>query len=54
MEWNREAGSFRDPSGFVFRHDGITYRQINASFGAQYRQLIDSGLYDELAKTRAT
>lgn len=51
MEWTRESGSFRDPSGFVFSHDGVTYRQINAAFGAQYRQLIDTGLYDELAQS---
>jgi hypothetical protein len=27
----RDPGSFRDPSGFVFRRDGIIYRQIGAS-----------------------
>ena len=49
MEWSRESGSFRDPSGFVFAHDGVVYRQVNAAYGALYRQLIESGLYGELA-----
>jgi hypothetical protein len=50
MEWTREPGSFRDPSGFVFTHEGVLYRQVNAGFAEQYRRLIDSGLYDELVR----
>lgn len=50
MEWTRESGSFRDPSGFVFTHDGVVFRQVNADFGEHYQQLIDSGLYDELVR----
>jgi transposase len=41
-------GSFRDPSGFVFTHDGELYRQVQASYAPQYRHLIDSGLADAL------
>lgn len=47
-KWTRDSASFRDPSGFVFTRDGILYRQVNESFGAQYRLLMDSGLYAEL------
>jgi hypothetical protein len=46
--WRPDPGSFRDPSGFVFWHEGVLYRQVNAPSEGQYRPLIDSGLYDEL------
>lgn len=46
----RIEGSFRDPSGFVFRHEGILYRQVNRSYTEAYDQLLDSGLYAELVK----
>jgi hypothetical protein len=42
------AGSFRDPSGFVFTKDGSLYRQVNLSFREQFDSLIDSGLYQAL------
>ncbi len=48
----RDRGSFRDPSGFVFFHDGVAYRQVNAAAGDPYRQLMGSGLYEELARDR--
>ncbi|MCL2842526.1 MAG: class I SAM-dependent methyltransferase [Oscillospiraceae bacterium] len=48
----REASSFRDPSGFVFRQDGKIYRQINHVYREQYTQLMDSGLYKELIQHR--
>ena len=48
----RDRGSFRDPSGFVFLHDGVAYRQVNAAAADPYRQLMGSGLYDELARER--
>ena len=41
-------GSFRDPSGFVFQRDGLTYRQINQSYRENFERLIGSGLYDLL------
>ncbi len=45
----RHASSFRDPSGFVYRgDDGVLYRQVNASYEAHYRRLMDSGLYADL------
>lgn len=48
----RDRGSFRDPSGFVFFHDGVAYRHVNAAAGDPYRQLIGSGLYEELSGDR--
>lgn len=42
------GASFRDPSGFVFEHQGILYRQVNSCYGPEYEQLMSSGLYDEL------
>ena len=48
----RDRGSFRDPSGFVFVRDGVAYRQVNAAAGDPYRQLMGSGLYEELARNR--
>ena len=44
----RLPGSFRDPNGFVFRQDGIIYRQINAGYATHYEFLLASGLYDHL------
>ncbi len=42
------AGSFRDPGGFVFRRDGVVYRQIQAAAKDDYRLLMESGLYADL------
>lgn len=52
MPLSREAGSFRDPSGFVYYRDGVLLRQVNRSYREDYRQLMDSGLYEELASSR--
>jgi hypothetical protein len=52
MNWSREPGSFRDPSGFVFGRNGVVYRQVNAGFGASYHRLKTSGLYDDLTGDR--
>lgn len=48
----REAASFRDPDGFVYRHDGVLYRQINQTGRADYDLLMTSGLYQALIKRR--
>jgi SAM-dependent methyltransferase len=45
---NREPGSYRDPSGFVFRRDGVLYRQINASFADDWAAFESSGLHTAL------
>jgi hypothetical protein len=42
------AGSFRDPSGFLFRRDGVLYRQINCTYQEHYDRLMQSGLYTKL------
>lgn len=42
------AGSFRDPSGFVFKRGDTIYRQVNLSFKEDYDLLMKSGLYAEL------
>lgn len=44
----REPGSFRDPAGFVFSRDGLLLRQVNAEGAADYRALMNSGLFDLL------
>ena len=42
------SGSFRDPSGFVFRHDGVIYRQVNERALPAFLHLEQSGLQQEL------
>jgi len=42
-------GSFRDPAGFVFEHDGAIYRQINKSAATDWDAFVASGLYERLA-----
>ncbi len=46
--YTRHPSSFKDPSGFVFEAKGTIYRQVNQYYAAQYRQLLDSGLYKQL------
>lgn len=48
MRDGRHPASFRDPSGFVFRHEGVLFRKVNQSYRQHYEHLLDSGLYDEL------
>lgn len=42
--------SFRDPSGFVFIHEGEVYRQVNQSCKTDFDLLMSSGCYDSLVK----
>jgi hypothetical protein len=52
MKNNQPLGSsFRDPSGFLFLHQGRLYRQINQIYREHYQHLMDSGLYDELVES---
>ena len=44
-------GSFRDPNGFLFRRDGRLYRQVNDIYLADYKQLMESGLYRDLTES---
>lgn len=45
---SREAGSFRDPSGFVFTIGDCIYRQVQTSYSSEYDLLMASGLYTAL------
>lgn len=48
-ELPRDPSSFRDPSGFVYRHPELgLLRQVQARYQPHYQQLIDSGLYQQL------
>ncbi|MEO6059851.1 MAG: SAM-dependent methyltransferase [Candidatus Limnocylindria bacterium] len=44
----RDPGSYRDPSGFVFRRDGVLYRQINTVFADDWTAFESSGLHAAL------
>jgi hypothetical protein len=41
-------GSFRDPSGFLFRRAGILYRQVNSVYREHYDEFVGGGLYKAL------
>lgn len=45
------SASYRDPSGFMFRVNGIYYRQVNKLFKEDFDYFISSGCYDELVRT---
>src|SRR5207244_1702413 len=45
----RLPGSFRDPSGFVFRRGNALYRQVNCAGRDEFEASEASGLYRELA-----
>ena len=49
---NQLGASFRDPSGFLFTRDGVLYRQVNQSYASDYNRLMESELYEKLAKAR--
>ena len=49
----RDPGSFRDPSGFVYRRDGVLYRQVNQSFADRWDDLVASGLLDRAPVARS-
>lgn len=42
--------SFRDPSGFVFTHEGEVYRQVNQSYKNDFDLLLQSGCYNSLVQ----
>lgn len=45
-EAERIYASFRDPAGFVFRNNGVLYRQINRVYADSYERAKASGLFD--------
>jgi hypothetical protein len=46
------SASFRDPSGFLFKREGVLYRQVNRRYENEYTRLMESGLYEKLIKAR--
>ena len=48
MTMQRIAGSFRDPSGFLYQHDGVLYRQVNVAYQKTYDALTASNLFNIL------
>ncbi len=48
MNSQRLGGSFRDPGGFVYRREGVLYRQVNACAREDYDALVASGLLEVL------
>ena len=40
----RDPGSFRDPSGFVFRRDSVLCRQVNQVFAEEWQAAVDAGI----------
>ena len=47
------SASFRDPSGFMFKKEGLFYRQVNLDYKKDYDLLMSSGLYKQLSKAKA-
>lgn len=47
-----EASSFRDPSGYLFYEKGTLYRQVNKVYKSDYLLLKSSGLYDQLTREK--
>ena len=45
-----DPGSFRDPAGFVFRRDGVLYRQVNRSYAPTLDRLEQTGFLKELQR----
>lgn len=45
-----DKGSFRDPSGYVFKKGDQIFRAINHIYKEDFDHLINSGLYQELVK----
>jgi SAM-dependent methyltransferase len=46
----RDPGSYRDPSGFVYRRDGQLLRQVNVSFATDWDALVTSGFLTDLVE----
>jgi SAM-dependent methyltransferase len=46
----RIPGSFRDPAGFVFEHEGRLHRWVAAAHAEDFDRFVGSGLYDELVR----
>jgi len=51
MKIAKLPSSYKDPSGFVFQHQGKIFRQINEGYEDTYKHLMTSGLYKKLIDT---
>ncbi len=47
-----DPASFRDPSGFIFRRDGVLYRQVQPPAAADWEAAGSSGLLERLVADR--
>lgn len=50
MSISVDPGSFRDPSGFVFRRESTLFRQVQNRYREEYDLLMQSGLYQALTE----
>ena len=48
MEIERDQGSFRDPSGYIFYKNGEIFRSVSQSYRPDFELLKNSGLLKEL------
>ncbi|HUQ96781.1 MAG TPA: hypothetical protein VM010_03880 [Chitinophagaceae bacterium] len=48
LHQTHHPASYRDPSGFVFEHEGVLYRQVNQSYKQDFTRFMESGLYSQL------
>src|SRR5688500_19019519 len=48
----RVSGSFRDPSGYMLRHEGRLLRHGNRIYQVNYDLLMASGLYEAMTSKR--
>ena len=49
---NNKYGSYRDPSGYIFKEDSVLYRAIEVCYKEDYELMMNSGLYDELVRQK--
>jgi len=47
----RNTGSFRDPSGYVFEKDGFILRSVNSIYKDHFETFVQSGLYQHLVES---
>lgn len=52
VQFTPQPSSYRDPSGFLFHHDGILYRQVNKSFQEDFELFVSGGLYEDLVSKK--
>lgn len=52
MSTTIHPSSYRDPSGFIFKKDGIIYRQVNRIFKDDFDFFISSGCYNILTEKK--